>query len=322
MQSGMIRCMASAGTGDYFSDREQGPRPRTGETIGSAPWGGLVTAVDTRIAAGAFGVSFPEECPDGHGTAGTDFRGMGLAVLAEIPDLAEAELTGVEPWELERTKDFTGWPLLPEHLPSTLVILDLVEFCHRHVADPIELDYHGFFRHSHLSFNVASGQARWREDINRLFARNGLAYELAESGQVVRLGTPVLTDVLRSIAFQTGDIDLDELLGRARQKYLSIDQTERAESLEQLWDAFERSKTLLDIDKKAGIRKLLDRTSSSPQLLVQLDSEAQALTKIGNDFRIRHHETTKTAISDGDVDYLFHRCFAFLAHVLRLNPSH
>jgi len=45
------------------------------------------------------------------------------------------------------------------------------------------------------------------------------------------------------------------------------------------------------------------------------------LTEIGNQFPIRHHETTKTAIDPGDVDYFFHRCFALVALLLELNPS-
>jgi hypothetical protein len=61
--------------------------------------------------------------------------------------------------------------------------------------------------------------------------------------------------------------------------------------------------------------------ASSPELADRLETEARSLTKLGNDFRIRHHETTKTPLDVGDVDYLFHRCFALLAHVLGLNPA-
>jgi hypothetical protein len=277
-----------------------------------------VAAIRSRITAGAFGSSFPEECADGRGIVGTNAHDMGLAVLAQIPELAEAELTRSPRMHDDR---FTGWPLQDDRLPSTLAVIDLIEFCHDSVAKPIELDYHDFFSHRHLRFDAADGQSRWRADVNALFARNGLAYEIADAGLVVRLGTPIITETVRSAIFDTGDDTLDSLLERARDKYLSADPTHRSESLEQLWDAFERAKTILDSDKKVGATKLIDRAASSPELAAALEAEARALTKIGNDFRIRHHETTQAALSPGDVDYLFDRCFALLAHLLGLNPS-
>ena len=44
----------------------------------------------------------------------------------------------------------------------------------------------------------------------------------------------------------------------------------------------------------------------------------QALTAIGNDFRIRHHETTKAEIeASEDVDYLYHRMYALVTRLVR-----
>ena len=303
---------------DYFSDRDRGPRLRTEETFTAPAWGGIVAAVSGRVSAGAFGASFPDECSDGHGTTGTSVHTMGLAALAEIPQLAEAGTTGLPPWGAEPA---SGWPLRADRIPPTLAILDLVEFCFQHVAEPEEIDYHPFLRHSHLRFEQGKGRARWVADVNTLLERNALAYELGANGQVVRLGTPLSTDVVRLALFATGDTALDDLLERARLKYLSGDSAHRVESLEQLWDAFERTKTILGPDKRTGMRALIDRAASSPALADQLEAEALHLTRIGNEFRIRHHETTKHALAIGDVDYLFHRCFALLAYVLGLNPA-
>jgi hypothetical protein len=302
----------------YFSDRERGPQARTREAFTDAAWGGVVAAVDRRISTGAFGSSFPDECSDGHGTAGTSAYSMGLAVMAEIPMLADAEATQPTRWGDDR---FSGWPLRADRLPPTLAILDLIEFCYRHVAEPTEIDYHSYLRHSHLRFDQAAGRSVWLTEINGLFGRNGLAYELTPRGEVVRLGTPISTDAVRRAVFATGDTALDGLLDRARQKYLSADPTHRGESLEQLWDAFERSKTILDRDKRVGMRALIDQVASSRELADRFEAEAHDLTRLGNDFRIRHHETTKTPLDISDVDYLFHRCFALLAHLLRLNPA-
>lgn len=303
---------------DYFSDRERGPIPRLNESIPGSAWGGIVAAVNSRIADGSFGRRFPEQCPDHQGIAGTNSHDMGLAVLAEIPELAETQQIGRPDF---RSDEFRGWPLQADRIPTTLAILDLIELCHRFVASPIQGSFHSFFSHYHLDFDTEGGQADWRAAVNRILARNGLAYELTESGRILRLGSPVVTDRVRNTALTTGDDDLDRLLERARVKYLSADPTERSESLEQLWDAFERTKTLLDSDKKAGINRLVNQAASTPTFADTLMEEMTVLTKIGNDFQIRHHETTKVAVSIGEVDYLFHRCFALLAQLLGLNPT-
>jgi len=44
------------------------------------------------------------------------------------------------------------------------------------------------------------------------------------------------------------------------------------------------------------------------------DIEFNTLTKIGNDFRIRHHETDKIDITDSrHYDYLFNRCLSLIS---------
>lgn len=73
---------------NYFSDREQGPRPRTEEVVSPVVWGGVVVLVQSLISTGAFGARFPELCPDGHGPIGTDENALSLAVQAEMPRLS------------------------------------------------------------------------------------------------------------------------------------------------------------------------------------------------------------------------------------------
>ena len=44
------------------------------------------------------------------------------------------------------------------------------------------------------------------------------------------------------------------------------------------------------------------------------DTEFKALTDIGNSFRIRHHETDRTDITDiRYYDYFFNRCLSLIA---------
>jgi len=282
----------------YFSDREQGPRPRTSEEIPLPVWGGIVAAINSRAQDGSFGYRFPFTCPDGEVIAGCSTNDFSLALRADIPDV--------------------DWPLASQTIPPKLAILDLIEFCFQSTGKPTQDDYHPFFKHYHLSFNREEGQAALRADINRIFARNGIAFELNEQGVIERLAPEGIRESLNSAQFNTGDGDLNALLEAARRKYLDPDLNVRKESLEKLWDAWERLKTLEDKDKRKGIAILLNKAATEPTFRALLEKDAEELTAIGNSFRIRHSETTKTPVESSEqVDYLFHRMFALIRLTLK-----
>jgi hypothetical protein len=287
----------------YFSDRERGSPARTKEDISPAAWGGIAAALQTGVADGSLGLGFPDICSDGGGPVGTDFCIMFPALAAEVPGIT--------------------WPLDANNPPPLLSILDLIEFVHKHIGKPIRGGYHPFFKHYHLSYDREAGQTEFRDKINLIFGRNGIAFELHSTGEIARLGPPIISDVLRSAVFSTGDGDLDAMLETARTKFLDPNPTVRREALEKLWDAWERLKTILPgLDKRTGIKTLLDTASPEPNLRAVLEEEAGKLTSIGNSFQIRHSETTQTPLQqDPHVDYLFHRLFALIWLLLH-PPQH
>ena len=289
---------------EYFSDRENGPRPRTEQNIKPPVWGGIVAIINSLIETGAFGIDFPDICPDGGSPVGTNSGAFSLTACSEIPDLE---------WPLRTATEDRGQP----YAPPVNLMGDLLEFCHRHVAQPIPLVFHKFPRHHHLTFDRAVGQAAFRAQINLILSRNGLAYELRDDGTVQRLSPPVLREALTSAVFRTGDKALDSLLEQARTRFLSPNLEIRRESLEKLWDAWERLKTLDTPDKKRGIAQLLDKASINAIFRELLDKHAQDLTDMGNTFRIRHAETRTVPIEDGaQVDYFFHRLFSMIQLLL------
>lgn len=84
---------------------------------------------------------------------------------------------------------------------------------------------------------------------------------------------------------------------------------------EKAWDAFERIKTCYQPnDKKASANKLINTMSKDcVEYNKILKKEFSELTSIGNNFRIRHHETTKKDIRFNEhYDYLFYRCLSIL----------
>ncbi len=303
-------------TVEYFSDRHRGSIPRTEDTIPPVAWGGLVALVKSLIATGAFAFKFPDLCPDGAGVAGTDEDALSLTVRAEIQGLEWPLKTSVHMQERYLSEEKPS-------VPDTLIILDFIEFSYRLIAKPIQGTYHSFFRHHHLSFDLEAGREEFCGDVNRIFARNGIAYELRDNGQITRLLPPVLEQDLSSGFFRTGDTTLDRMLEDSRLKFLSPDPTIRREALERLWDCWERLKSLEHPqDKRQSAIALLDRAADDPSFRQVLDNEARALTDIGNSFLIRHSEVTQSAVTDpSHVDYLFHRLFSLIQLLLKKRYS-
>ena len=296
---------------DYFSDRENGPRARTDQVISPTVWAGLVATVQTLINSGAFGLSFPERCTDGQVICGSDSDALSASLAAEMPGLA---------WPLE-TAAVVADGCFSEHqpfAPDTLLILDFVEFVHASVAKAIPGKYHDFFNHYHLTFDQEAGQEGFRSTVNRMFARNGVAFEILPTGRIVRLLPPVLGEELKRTVFNTGDRTLDNMLSESRAKFSDRNPLVRREALERLWDAWERLKSFADPgDKKRSIKIILDAVTSEPSLRARLEEEAMELNSIGNSYLIRHSEVTQVAVIDVDhIDYLFHRLFAMIQLML------
>ena len=291
---------------DYFSDRERETSPPTTTELTKSAWRGIAVAISNRIADGSFGAQFPERCPDGTVPIGTAIRPFWSAVSCEIPELHLPELIDGQGSILEIDR------------PSLFAAMDLLEFCWRAVGRPTELRYHSFFNHSHLRFDVPAGQSEFRATINRIFSRTGMAYELTNEGVIERLIPDHISSVVHA-AYHTGDADLDSMLSRARRKFLSPNKVERHESLQILWNAWERAKTLDGRDKRSGIRTLLDKAAGSdaPKFRAALEEEARKLTSIGNDFQIRHSETDKERLRlSQHVDYVAGRMFTFIYLIL------
>ena len=287
----------------YFSDKELGERPRDQEEIGETAWGGLRALMLSKIKDRSFGATYPETCDDG-GTTGADESVVSSAMLGEIPGLPH------RPWVQSLGE-----------IPETISILDMIEFCWRCVGEPMQREFHNFPKHYHWEFDRESGQNKFREDGNRIFSRNGLAYTLTEEGHIERIVPPVLREALASVLFQSGEDELDRLLETARSKFFSPREEIRHEALQELWDAWERLKTTgQGANKGAQISSLLDDAAGSeyPKFRERLETDAIELTSIGNNHQIRHTEVDKEKVESTEhIDYLFHRLFSMIHLILK-----
>jgi len=207
-------------------------------------------------------------------------------------------------------------------VPDTIPALEVVEFCFRHASLPIDPESHPYFSHRHyLHFSRPYGQEQFAREINTILARNRLAYELQLNGEVRRLLPPVLREALESSQFTSEDQELNRLLEAARDKFSRPDFRTRYDALKDLWDAFERLKTLEPPrdDKRKSSAALIARVSPEPKFREMLETEMRVeLENFGNGFFIRHANADQVSLQTSEeIDYLFHRLFAVIRLLLR-----
>lgn len=267
---------------EYFSDIENGKSPQTVTEIPHSFWCALVSKINED-----FGDTYRNN---------NKFQSFMDALGGEVP-LSPRPFTTTQ-----RVKE--GWDdQIRPYVPERAVVMDIIQFSYKYLDPKIAIE--GF---------TANYEAElYRDYINRLFERNALAFKLLENGNIERLINPVLGDSIERASFNTSDAELDQYLDKAVSKFLHHDIKTRKESLEALWDAFERIKTIAPGAKSISAKTLVDKSSNCQNMRERIEAEANALTKIGNDFMIRHSETNKSPIvEEKHVDYLFHRMFALI----------
>lgn len=143
---------------------------------------------------------------------------------------------------------------------------------------------------------------------NALLKNNGINYTFKQ-GEISASFDIQHKDALITTVQEAG---LKELLQGA---FTYKDEGELSIAVEKIWDALERLKTYYtDIDKKESVQKIIKNMSMGQSSFEKLFSdEFLVLTKIGNDFRIRHHKTNKIDISDKrHYEYFFNRCYSLI----------
>lgn len=281
----------------YFSDSELGERPRTVAEISPTLWDGIAWLIQERINDGSFRSNPYEK----HWESKKRFNAN---IKSQIPALSG---------RLDQISRI-GQPELP-------VTMDIIQFCWKEVGKYEITNNYSYTGQGIENLDKQVGQTEFREAINFLFQRNGIAFTLTEQGKIERLIPGPVGSALRSAVFQTGDAQLDQLLETARLKILVPDESGRRDALEKLWDAWERLKTIEDSDKKTGAEKMLNKSAGSAQPTFRslLDDEARALTAAGNKLGIRHSETTQERLEESEqVDYLFQRMFSLIHLILRV----
>ena len=289
---------------DYISDIEQGKKERVLDDISRDVHKAIVATYRKYAAKNSFSEAAPVNCPDLPGICGFDENKFLELAKGQIPEL-----------DLNKYDD-------------KYKILDFVQLCYSHVKKAnrdVRVPYiHGLtgdekFAQSYTFDESNEEKENFKNDINAIFRRNGLVFELQETGKIERT-VPLGLVPLVSKLYSTKDTELNTLVEEAFERFIQSRFEDRKIALEKIWDAYERMKTYYqDMDKKESITELIQKVSNNDEPYKKLlDTESDALMKIGNDFRIRHHETNKhNIINNNQVDYFFYRMVSFMALFLK-----
>lgn len=148
--------------------------------------------------------------------------------------------------------------------------------------------------------------------INDIFRKDKMDFDLDN-------GLVILKDKLIEKNINCFEQGIDELLQSAKNyfdKDIKI-------AVEKLWDAFERIKSFYNAKKKSrSVELLLERMCGGNEHIKEnLEKECGTLTKMGNKFRIRHHEMSVKDIKEHrHYEYFFNRCLSFV--ILALTCIH
>lgn len=178
--------------------------------------------------------------------------------------------------------------------------------------DIIELQYDELSSREKTAFQA---------EINTSLQRDNVSFKLNDSGLIEQLAVhEVLTSDIIALSTQIQEPGLRELFDLAIEKHMQPNLQSHKDAVEKLWDVLERLKTYYtDLDKRQSADKIIEDMACGQDAYKTLFStEFKELTTIGNDFRIRHHETNKIDIVDiRHYDYFFNRCLALIALALQ-----
>lgn len=260
------------------------------------------------------GWKYPDECPDGVLCCGMDFAKFNQDMEYEIPTLFRRDGQIAKP---SSNYNFFNDETKEDEFDQ-YALFDLIEFVAQNVRDITHKSYHSYFKHYDLTFgNTNQIQGEFIAEINAIFDKTGLLYHLAMNAEIERIEeSAVLSKAIENRVTTIKEPGIRGLLEIAIQKHKSPYPNDQKDAVEKIWDALERLKTYYTtMDKKSSVAKIVsDMADGKAAFNTLFNDEFVALTKIGNDYRIRHHETNKIDITDiRHYDYFFNRCLSLIA---------
>ena len=298
---------------DYFSDKELGQKDRISEEISLPVWNGIVSIYEEFKTSNSFSSNFSEICSDNNRVCGFNQKLFDDRIKSEIPTV-EIPIVRKSEEDLDSFVGFNNQEKMNDKVIDKYMTLDFIQFCYKNIEEALEDDFHSFFTHYHLKFEQSEELKKdYRDKINQIFERNGIVFFINDDGQINRTIPKAIEPLINQI-FSTSDTRLNDLVRLAHEKFILPKVEDRIHALEKIWDAFERVKAYYGEKKKVSADELVKLVASGNNDIKEvINTEASTLSKIGNNFQIRHFENGKVEITDNkQIDYLFYRMVSLM----------
>ncbi len=258
---------------------------------------------------------YPKECPDGNGCCGIDLIKFNEDMEFVIPTLFRRDGMIDKPRRLHNV--FEADNIIEDEFDQ-YALFDLIEYISGNIRDISRKVPHSFYHHDDISYSSTNFTAnRFLCDINDIFEKTGLLYKLNENFEIERVEEiSIISEEIEENVTLIKEPGLKDLMQTAIKKHKSPYPEDQKDAVEKIWDALERLKTYYTtMDKKGSVSKIInDIAGGNPNYINLFDTEFNALKDIGNNYRIRHHETNKVDINDlRHYDYFFNRCLSLIA---------
>ena len=283
----------------YYSQRQNRLQIPAQPEIGSAFWVAFRTYVDRLSDDNWFSGAFPESY--GCGPLGRNDDDVRKRLCEEI---------GQIDWPI---------PANANPIPDTERVLDLVEFFHAYAQKPTNRSCaYCVPVHTHPDkYDSRQGQHEFTCRVNQMFRRFNHPYHLTD-GRVERVGSEVLDARIASVDLQCDDSHLVTLLNSAVSNFFDRSGTKRLEGLQSIVNAFERLKTLEGGDKQESVARVIAKLSPAESIQTLLDERLRNMTRLANQYTIRHHEGDKIPLTDDAlIEYLFYDYFNLVRLILQ-----
>lgn len=280
----------------YYTQRQKRIRQAPNPQVGADFWAAFRAYIDRLSTDNYFCKEFPSECGDGLHMYRDD-----QAIAARLRE----ELGHIE------------WPISPNMSPKSERILDLIEFFYKYVAEPTKQWFHNWCGNLHPEeYDIYKGHREYTAQVNVLLKRFNHPYKLRK-GRIVHIGSEVIDDWIAAVEFRTNDDHLLRLLNSALGNFFDRSVSKKLEGLRSIVDAFERLKTLENVNKRKSVKQVIGKLSPYDEIRSHFDDHLRKMTQLANTLTIRHHEYDKVILEDEAlIDYLFYSYYILVRLIL------
>ena len=215
----------------------------------------------------------------------------------------------------------SNYDLFDNSLPETVTILDFIQFCISKIED-IKLINPNFNFRRMVKLTTNLNKIEFITEINTIFIRNQIIYKINENNNVEVILDEQINKLIKNNTKKIfKDTELNGYLKNANEKIYNHNIVERKTALDKLYYAFERIKSIKNPNNKKGSIKLLinDISDNDKDLIEYLNKECNELTRIGNDYNIRHSETNKIPVNSHImIELIFYRLYIIIDKLLKV----